>query len=61
MYVYLLADNKHWIPSLSTDIVRKARAGTHTKHTKHSHKLIDRLSDFSEILYEEAERHVDKV
>ena len=23
-------------------------------------QLIDRLSDFSEILYEEAERHVDK-
>ena len=34
MYAYLLAHNKHWNPSLSADVVRKARAPTHTKHTK---------------------------
>ena len=39
MYVYLLAHNKHWNPSLSADVVRKARGPTHTKElTDHCHQ-----------------------
>jgi len=31
MYVYLLAHNKHWNPSLSADVVQKARTQSTTK------------------------------